>query len=109
MRSVNGQEIWPPNHQFVPFLIKNVTDPDGDHVTLRITSITQDEPVNRAGDGSTTVDAIGVGYASGAVRAERSGDLRVATDGRLYQIDFSATDGKVGGSCSGTFSGTLLK
>jgi hypothetical protein len=100
--TVTPQQIWPPNHQFVPFLIKDVTDPDGDHVTLTITSITQDEPVNGAGDGSTTVDAIGVGYASGAVRAERSGDLRVATDGRLYQIDFSATDGKVGGSCTGT-------
>jgi putative Ig domain-containing protein len=100
--TVTPQQLWPPNHQFVPFMIKNVIDPDGDHVTLTITAITQDQPVDGRGDGNTPFDAIGVGFSTGAVRAERSGDLRAGDDGRLYQIDFTASDGKAGGSCSGT-------
>jgi hypothetical protein len=100
--TVTPQQIWSATHAFVPFMIKNVTDPDGDQVTMTITSITQNQPVGGPGDGNTAIDAIGVGYASGAVRAERSGHLRIGDDGRLYQIDFTATDGKVGGTCSGT-------
>ena len=100
--SVTPQQIWPPNHAFVPFMIRNVTDPDGDSVQITITSITQNQPVTANGDGNTDVDAIGVGHSSGAVRAERGGDVRLGDDGRLYQITFTATDGKAGGTCTGT-------
>ena len=97
--TVTPQQIWPPNHAFVPFMIRNVTDPDGDRVTLTITSIAQDQPVD---NGNTSVDAIGVGSSSGAVRAERTGSLRIGDDGRVYEITFTATDGKDGCTCSGT-------
>lgn len=93
--------IWPPNHKLVPISIRNVTDPDGDPLTILITSITQDQPVNDKGDGNTGSDATGVGTSTAAVRAERTGHLRVPGDGRLYQVNFTASDGK-GGSCGGT-------
>lgn len=96
--TVTPRLLWPPNHKLVPFSIQNVTDPDGDALTIVITSIAQNQPVNGKGDGNTRFDATGVGTSSGAVRAERTGNLRVPGDGRLYFISFTATDGR-GGTC----------
>jgi hypothetical protein len=67
-----------------------------------ITSITQDQPIDGLGDGHTPqYDATGVGSSSGSVRAERTGQLRVPEDGRLYQVNFTATD-PTGASCVGS-------
>ena len=100
--TVTPRLLWPPNHKLVPFSIGNVTDPDGDALTIVITSITQNQPVNDKGDGNTGFDATGVGTSSGAVRAERTGQLRVPGDGRVYEVNFTANDGKTGGTCGGT-------
>jgi len=88
--------LWPPDHLLVPLTMTGATDPDGDPVTLSVTSVFQDEPVNEpgAGAGSTSPDA---GLLPLAVRAERNG----TGDGRVYHIAFTADDGK-GGTCSGT-------
>jgi hypothetical protein len=94
--------LWTPNHQLVPLSIQNVTDADGDSLAIVITSITQNQPVDDTGDGATGFDATGVGTSSGAVRAERTGNLRVPGDGRLYEVHFTASDGKTGGTCGGT-------
>jgi hypothetical protein len=51
--------------------ISNITDPDGDTFTIRVTGVTQDEPVNAKNQGRREPDATGVGTA--AVRAERDG------------------------------------
>jgi len=83
--------LWPPNHKFVPIVIGGVTDPDGDAIRLEITRILQDEPLTSA------VDAETVG-GSASVRAERMRN----GDGRVYEIRFTADDGKEGGTCSGT-------
>jgi len=86
---------WPPNHKLSPVSIINVTDPDGDPVTVTVTGITQDEPVNDTGDGNTCPDGEivdGQGY----VRLERSG----LGGGRVYHISFVAQDDR-GGSCEG--------
>jgi hypothetical protein len=66
-------------------------------VTITITGVTQDEPLNGLGDGDTAPDAQ-VGSASNTVllRAERSG----AGDGRVYRISYTASD-PAGASCSG--------
>jgi hypothetical protein len=85
------------NHKMIPTSILGVTDADNDPVQLRITAISQDEPLTGAGSGNTKFDATGVGEASAFVRAERAG----TGDGRVYRIAFDATDGK-GGSCSGS-------
>jgi len=89
-------EIWPPNHKFVDITVEGVTDPDGDPVTITITSITQDEPVNGSGDGNTCPDAL-IATSTAMVRRERAG----TGDGRVYHVSFTASDG-MGGECSGT-------
>jgi hypothetical protein len=91
-------ELWPPNHKLREVSVGGVADPDGDPVTLTITAIAQDEPVDGSGDGSTCPDGLGVGTPSARLRAERSG----GGDGRVYEVRFSADDG-MGGSCDGAF------
>ncbi len=99
-----------PNHGWAEVSVAGVSDPDGDAVSLEVTGITQDE---RAGSGSAgrglsrgphgDVDseharcpdaAIAGGQA--LVRWERAG----SGNGRVYMIQFKATDG-----CGGTSTG----
>ncbi len=91
---------WPANGRLTPVAISGVTDPDGDAVTIAVTSVTQDEPL-----GSTCPDARIVAGAA-EVRLER--DLRVRNshpgafgNGRVYAIHFTATDSH-GATCEGT-------
>ena len=92
-------DLWPPNHKYVAGQISGVTDADGDPVTLTITGITQDEPVDGAADGNTSPDATIGAAGAFQVRAERSGQ----GDGRVYVVAFTATDGQ-GGECSGALA-----
>ena len=94
-------EIWPPNHKMVSVGILGCTDPDGDDLTITVTGISQDEPVNTIGDGNFEPDGDGVGTSTARVRAERSGSKKVPGDGRIYEISFSADDG-FGGVCEGS-------
>lgn len=89
--------LWPPNHTLRLVTIFGATDPDGDVVTLTVTAVTQDEPLNGQGDGDTSPDAV-LAPASDQVflRSERAGP----GDGRVYRISFSGSDGR-GGFCSG--------
>jgi hypothetical protein len=88
--------LWPPNHRLVSIRIMGVTDPDSTSVTITVTSVTQDEPVNGLGDGDTGPDAVLQG-STVLIRAERSG----SGNGRVYTIHFVASDGQ-GGSCTGS-------
>jgi beta-propeller repeat-containing protein/Big-like domain-containing protein len=84
--------LWPPNGQLVPISIRNVTDPDGDPVTLTITAVRQDEPLSGRGP-----DVSGIGTPNVSLRADRAG----GGDGRVYRLSFTATDPQ-GASCAGT-------
>ena len=89
--------LWPPNHQMVPVSILGVTDPDGDPVTITITSITSDEATasdKGAGSSKDAPDASGIGTNTPILRVERSGKA----DGRVYVIKFTASDGRGGQS-----------
>ncbi len=67
--------LWPPNHKFVAERILGVSD-------VTITGVFQDEPV------AICPDATGVGSSAAQLRAERDG----RGNGRVYHIQFSATD-----------------
>jgi hypothetical protein len=94
MAAASISQLWPADHRMVDIQILNVKDPDGDAVTITISGITQDEPVKGQGSGNTSPDGAGVGTAAAQVRAERSGKER----GRVYKINFTASDGKGGQS-----------
>jgi hypothetical protein len=98
-----GGEIWPPNHKkFYAAPINNVSDPEGGTVSILITGIWQDEPIDSTGDGKFSPDGQGVGTNKAWVRAERNGHGNKATgNGRVYEILFKATDNK-GASCTGS-------
>jgi hypothetical protein len=78
-----------------PVSIVGVTDPDGDPVSITVTSIFQDEATDQHGHGDTCPDAAGIGTSTAQVRAEQDG----GGDGRVYSISFSASDGR-GGTCA---------
>ncbi|MFL6194676.1 MAG: SBBP repeat-containing protein [Thermoanaerobaculia bacterium] len=82
--------LWPPNGKLVPISIRNVTDPEGDPVTMTITGVRQDE----APQGGPA--AVGIGTPGVSLRADRDGK----GDGRVYHITFEASDGN-GGVCTG--------
>jgi hypothetical protein len=95
--------LWPPDHKLVPVKILGVTDKDNDQVTITVTDVKSDEPVNGLGDGDTSPDAVGQG-AGVMLRAERAG----SGNGRVYRVAFTATDNNpLGGSCAGTVMVTV--
>lgn len=89
--------LFPPDGKFEEIDIKGVVDPDGDDVTIAIDAIKQDEPVDAIADGNTCADAGGVGTPTAMLRAERS----ATGDGRIYEIVFTASDGR-GGTATGS-------
>jgi cysteine-rich repeat protein len=83
--------LWPPNHKLKNVVIQGITDPDMDPLTLTVTGITQDEPVSSKGSGNTApADAVINLDGSVSIRAERTGTS--PKNGRVYQIDVTATD-----------------
>lgn len=66
-------------------------------MALRITGVTQDEPINGLGDGDASPDAVaGAEPHRVSLRAERAG----TGDGRVYTVAYAVSDGK-GGQCTG--------
>lgn len=83
-------ELWPPNHGLVDVdLADGVCDRTLD---IRISGVTQDEPLNDTGDGNTEPDAFLVDDDTVQLRSERAG----GGDGRVYLIQFEVFD--TGGS-----------
>ena len=87
--------LYSNNHAFNLINIDDVSDPDGDAVTITVDAITQDEPVNAPGSGGTGPDGQGVGTNAAEVRAE----YVLGGNGRQYRINFTADDHR-GGACS---------
>ena len=96
--------MWPPNHKMTSINIVGVTDPQDNSVAIIVLGVTQDEPINGLGDGDSSPDAfvtIGTPKDAVSLRAERGG----VGNGRVYQIDFGASDGFE--SCVGSVQVTV--
>lgn len=91
--SADPATFWPPNRKFNGVDVVGVNDPDGDPITITITGITQDEPVDGNG---TAPDSDGIGTSTARIRAERDG----RGNGRIYAISFEAADDE-GATCEG--------
>jgi hypothetical protein len=87
--------FWPSNHELIEVSVEGITDPEGDQISISITSITQDEDVVGGGSGNSCPDAILQGTLT-QLRAERAGRL----NGRVYRIAFTAMD-PAGEACFG--------
>lgn len=85
--TANPSVVWPPNGKMIPVSILGVADPESDSVALKVTGISQDEP---------GAAFSGIGSSVAQVKAERDGK----GDGRVYRIEFQATDSS-GESCTG--------
>jgi PKD domain len=95
LAQVSPAFLWPPDHKLVAVIIGGVSDPDNDQLTLAVTGVRQDEPIQGQGDGDTSPDAVLQGDKV-LLRTERSG----TGNGRVYRVNFTADDGH-GGSCTG--------
>ena len=90
---VTPSVIWPPNHKMVTVhATVHATDVCSPEVTVKLVSVTSNEPDNSTGDGNTSNDiqnaSIGTADFSFLVRAERKGN----GTGRIYTATYSATD-----------------
>ncbi len=96
--TTNGQtiELWPPNHKYKTVKVTDLVasasdlcDPGVGIGSVRIASVTSDEPENSGGDGNTANDiVIAADCKSVQLRSERMG----GGNGRVYTITFKVTD-----------------
>jgi hypothetical protein len=89
--TVRPNVLWPPNDGFRVVSLSGGSDPNGDPLTLRVTGVTQDEPIDGAPDARAAAQPNQVG-----LRAERNGK----GNGRVYRISYELSDGT--DSCTGT-------
>jgi hypothetical protein len=97
-------ELWPPRHGMELATTSGAVDPEGGALTITVTGVTQDEPLDGRGDGATAPDASTGSYATASapsgsvsVRAERAG----SGDGRVYHVTLVAED-DAGAPCTVT-------
>jgi len=82
------------NRSWFPVTIGGATEPDGEPMTLTITSVTQNQPVRGPGD-PTSPDAMRLFANQLLLRAEAA----PVGSGRVYRINVTVTDVK-GGTCT---------
>ncbi len=89
-------KLWPPNHKYTTVKVTDLITSVGDNCdagvgigSVRISSVTSDEPDNGGGDGNTINDiVIAPDCKTVKLRSERTGN----GNGRVYTITFKATD-----------------
>lgn len=92
--------LWPPNHRMRPVTIEGVSDTDSVYkdVAIVIGSITMDEPVVGRGSGHSSPDAV-IQAMQPSDKALLRAERKEHSNGRVYQVNFSASDGFE--SCTG--------
>jgi hypothetical protein len=87
--SADAPSLWPPNHRMRSVTVDATVEDDSDPApTLRILSVSSNEPEDGTGDGDAGPDWDITGDLTLDLRAERSG----SGDGRVYTITLVATD-----------------
>jgi len=93
--TTNDQTLWSPDHTYTTFNVTDLVTGVSDNCdsgligSVRIVSVTSDEPDDANADGSTINDiVIAADCQSLQLRAERKGD----GDGRVYTITLSVAD-----------------
>jgi hypothetical protein len=94
--------LWPPNHKYTTLNVNNLVASAVDNCdatvgvsSVKIASVSSDEPDNSSGDGNTINDIVIAGDCKSVqLRAERIGN----GNGRVYTITLKVTDadGNVG-------------
>ncbi len=90
--SVRPTTLWSPNHRLTSITVTATsTDACDANATIRLVSVTSNQPENSTGDGNTKPDiksaAIGTPDRRFFLRAERNGN-----DARVYTITYEARD-----------------
>ena len=80
--------LWSPNHKMIPITVTAVASDSVGITSLKISSVTSNEPDNGGGDGDTAGDIQITGNMTVNLRAERSGN----GNGRIYTITVEAKD-----------------
>ena len=80
--------LWSPNHKMVPITLSASTADAVGVTSLKIVSVTSNEPDNGLGDGDTAGDTQITGDLTVNLRAERGGK----GNGRIYTITVEAAD-----------------
>ncbi len=93
---VEPLELWAPDGRMEQVVVGTADGSAGGGVPLRITGVTQDEPVVGSSD-NTTPDAVLRDSTSVELRAERDD----GGDGRVYRIGVAGDDGR-SGTCMGS-------
>jgi len=86
--TASQEAIWPPNHKMVPVTLNAVATDNAGVTSLKIVSVTSNEPDNGLGDGDTPNDIQVTGDLTLNLRAERSGKGK----GRIYTVTVEARD-----------------
>jgi uncharacterized repeat protein (TIGR01451 family) len=99
--------LWPPDHRMHEIILTfTVTDTCDDNPTIRLLSVTSDEPDNGVGDGNSVSDIqgadLGTADTSIELRAERHG----GGDGRVYTLTYEVEDAS-GNASSATATVTV--
>jgi endonuclease/exonuclease/phosphatase family metal-dependent hydrolase len=101
--SVTPDVLWPPNHKYVTVQATVVVSDDIDpNPTVRLVSVTSNEPDNGDDDGNTVNDVVILDDDTFLLRAERS----ESGDGRVYTITYEASD-VAGNTAIGTATVTV--
>ena len=87
--TLDADMLWPPNHRMVEVHASiTASDDSGETPTVKLLSVTSNEPDNGHGDGHTHGDIVIIDNQTIGLRAERSG----RGQGREYTLTYTATD-----------------
>lgn len=102
--SVSPAVLWPPNHKMIPVHVSAVVTDACGATTWEIVSVSSSQAVDARGSGQTSPDWTITGDETVMLRAERSGNMKVA---RVYTITVQATDASGNQSTPSTVTVTV--